>query len=260
LTLQDQSGAPAITTIDGVVAHLNDIILQCSDERSRLGFFAALYRNVTKQVKAGIATGSFEDGPRMERLDVAFAKRYFDALDGYTLRRTVSRCWAVSFQAAAEWQPLILQQLLLGMNAHINLDLGIAAAEVAPGDQLAALQHDFEALNDILAAMIAKVRSDIEKVSPWIRLLDRFGSPAEGIFINFALDKARANAWSVATRLVSLSEAQRAVEVDVLDSWVAILGNLIRHPVSFILNTGIAIVRSRESNNVKRVITELSQA
>jgi hypothetical protein len=34
---------------------------------------------VTKKVKNGIENNLFDDGPRMEKLDVIFAKRYIDA-------------------------------------------------------------------------------------------------------------------------------------------------------------------------------------
>jgi Family of unknown function (DUF5995) len=253
------TGSPAISTIEGVLARLDDIVGSGYQERSRAAYFAAVYRSVTRSVQAGIASGSFQDGPRMERFDVIFASRYFDAYNGFLAGRPVSRCWMLSFQAASRWPPLILQHLLLGMNAHINMDLGIAAAEVAPGRQLAGLEHDFNVINGILGAMVAKVRSEVERVSPWIRLLDRYGSPAEGVFINFALDKARANAWSVATRLAAMTPQQRIVELDVLDSWVTILGNTVLHPVGFLVNAGIGVVRARESNDIRRVLTVLSQ-
>jgi hypothetical protein len=42
-------------------------------ESSRLGFFAALYREVTARIRKGIAEGRFEDGQRMEQFDVLFA-------------------------------------------------------------------------------------------------------------------------------------------------------------------------------------------
>jgi hypothetical protein len=57
-------------TIDEVLAELDQIILRARNERDRLGFFATLYRNVTIKVKEGIAARLFEDGPRMEKLDV----------------------------------------------------------------------------------------------------------------------------------------------------------------------------------------------
>ena len=44
-----------------------------------MGYFATLYRKVTIQVKKGIADNFFDDGPRMERLDVILANRYTQA-------------------------------------------------------------------------------------------------------------------------------------------------------------------------------------
>ncbi len=61
--------------IDEVIARLTDIIDISRQESSRQGYFAALYRKVTINVKQGILNGRFEDGARMERLDVNFAVR-----------------------------------------------------------------------------------------------------------------------------------------------------------------------------------------
>lgn len=43
------------------------------------GYFAALYRKVTSRAKQGIADNEFEDGSRMEKLDVIFANPYINA-------------------------------------------------------------------------------------------------------------------------------------------------------------------------------------
>jgi hypothetical protein len=59
-------------TIDQVIEALNDVVDSARREGSRLGYFAALYRNVTIEVKRGIAQGRFDDGGRMERFDVIF--------------------------------------------------------------------------------------------------------------------------------------------------------------------------------------------
>ena len=138
----------AAKTIDEIIVRLDDIIARARRDESRLGFFAVLYRNVTLQVREGIRNNLFEDGARMERLDVTFASRYLDAYEGFRQGQALSKCWRVSFEAAARWPPIILQHLLLGMNAHINFDLGIAAAETAPGDELPSLQHDFNQINN----------------------------------------------------------------------------------------------------------------
>ena len=60
---------------------LDEIIAWARSSGSRLGFFPSLYRKMTIGVRDGVADGAFDDGPRMERLTVNFANRYFAALD-----------------------------------------------------------------------------------------------------------------------------------------------------------------------------------
>lgn len=248
-----------VNTVEEVIGQLDDIVAEARHASDRIGFFPALYRQVTARVRDGIAAGLFDDGPRMERLDVTFANRYLDALGQFRTGGHPSRSWLVSFQAATTRQPLVLQHLLLGINAHINLDLGIAAAQTAPGTQLPELQSDFDKINNILADMVKQTRTDIEEVSPWIRLLDRVDPQAEDGLIQFSLDRARANAWSVARRLSYLTPAQWPEEIDVLDGWTTVLGNLVLHPPGWLYNAAIATIRARESNDVPRVIDVLSQ-
>ena len=92
---------PPPHTIDEVLLQLDQLIFTCRQENSRLGFFATLYRNVTIKIKEGIAAGIFDDGPRMERLDVAFANRYLAAIEGFRQHQPLSSCWRVAFQTAA---------------------------------------------------------------------------------------------------------------------------------------------------------------
>src|SRR5574341_281185 len=146
---------------------LTDIITISRQEPSRLGYFAALYRKVTISVKEGIRSGRFEDGARMERLYVNFANRYLEAYDIHHQGEQPTASWQISFEAARHWRPIILQHLLLGINAHINLDLGIAAVETYPGDQLLALKHDFYEINQVLAELVQPFEDAVGGVSPW---------------------------------------------------------------------------------------------
>jgi hypothetical protein len=70
-------------TIDQVIDQLTEIIDWSRTTNSRLGYFAALYRKVTIKVKEGIAENFFDDGERMERMDVIFANRYLAAVEAY---------------------------------------------------------------------------------------------------------------------------------------------------------------------------------
>ena len=259
MTLGATPGPVLPATLAEVVELLDAMIADAYQRRSRMGYFATLYRGVSRRVVSGIATGEFDDGLRMEKLAVTFADRYLAAYGRWSRGEAATRSWMLAFEATRHWSPLILQHLLLGINAHINLDLGIAAAEAAPGDLLPGLANDFNRINDILGALSTKVRSDVEAVSPWMRLLDSIHPQAEGIVINFALDKARANAWSVACRLAGMSSEQAALEIDVLDSWTAVLGNLVLHPSGFIPSALLRMVRARESSDVHKVMDVLAQ-
>src|SRR5882757_6338435 len=74
---------PRVTTIAEVIEAISSIIDWSITASSRLGYFAALYKRITIAVGDAIDEGAFHDGPLMERFDVAFASRYFDALNGH---------------------------------------------------------------------------------------------------------------------------------------------------------------------------------
>jgi hypothetical protein len=244
--------------IDEVIARLTDIVDISRQESSRLGYFAALYRKVTISVKQGILNGRFENGARMERLDVNFASRYLEAHDLRRKGETPTASWQVSFDAAERWRPLVLQHLLLGINAHINLDLGTAAVETSPGDQLASLRHDFDMINKLLADLVQPVQDLIGEVSPWIGFLEKIDPSADDAIINFSLDRARASAWNFAVRLNALGENERIAVIKQRDQEIAALGRLVYKPPGVFLNLGLSAIRLRESNDVARVIDTLS--
>jgi Family of unknown function (DUF5995) len=123
-------------TIDDVLALLREVVDESTVSADRVGYFAALYRQITVAVARAIDDGVFEDGERMSRLDARFANRYFAALHAWRMRGEPSRCWRTAFRAADEDGPVLVQHLVLGVNAHINLDLAIAAARMCPGDSI----------------------------------------------------------------------------------------------------------------------------
>jgi hypothetical protein len=247
------------TTIDAVIATFDDLIVGDIRARSRLGYFAALYRGVTIQVKEGIGMGRFDDGPRMERLDVTFANRYLTALEQFRRGESPSQCWSVAFDAAIRWRPLILQQLLLGTNAHINFDLGIAAASVCPGAELPPLKHDFDEINAILAGMVNQVIDEINEVSPWIKFLDQIDPSADNAVINFSMDRARACAWDFASKLAPMAPDDWGPVLGTRDRATADLGRLISHPPGLLFKLGLLVIRLRESSDVPKVIAVLER-
>ena len=245
-------------TIDEVIEHLDDLIAHARRAKSRLGYFAALYRNVTIKVKEGILAGTFEDAARMERLDVAFANRYLDALERYRRGEEPGKCWRTTFRAAESWHPIVLQHLLLGINAHINLDLGVAAAQISPGGQLAGLRRDFDSINDILGAMLDDVQDRLGLVSRWMSMLDRAGGRTDEEILNFSIDRARQAAWRVAERLAPLGQEEMQKEIDVLDRWVDVLAFVIEYPPGISIRLATLFVHFTESRDVAKIIDVLT--
>lgn len=246
-------------TIDEVIEQMDDIIAWAKAEQSRLGYFAALYRKVTVQVKEGIQNGMFEDGARMEVLDVTFANRYLTALNSFLQGKPASKSWMVAFESAESHKPIIMQHLLLGMNAHINLDLGIAAAQTCPGNRIGSLEGDFMKINTILSSLVDDVREEIDQLSPWIDLLDNISPTTSDAIVNFSMEKARDFAWHFAQELAPLSASDQEVEIRKKDHLIADLGYLVAHPIGMFFRLGLWVIRLRESSDVVRNIDVLSQ-
>jgi Family of unknown function (DUF5995) len=244
-----------VTTVDGVLEALDDIIARALVTGSRVGYFAAIYRKVTAKVAEGIAGGFFDDGQRMERLDVAFATRYLDALDAYENGGQPTRSWELAFRATAASRPIILQHLIVGINAHINLDLGIAAAATAPGPLLPRLRRDFDRVNEILAALVAGI--DLVGVSPWVGLLSRIGGRHDEEVVRFSIEVARTEAWRFAVELAALDRDDWAGPIGARDTRVAHLARRVLHPGW--LSAGLLVIRARESNDVRRNIRALAR-
>jgi hypothetical protein len=250
------AGPTPAGTIDDVLARLDGIVDRCLSEGSRLGYFAALYRSVTRRVRDGIASGRFEDGPRMERLDVIFAGRYLDAVERLWNGEAPTRSWDLAFRAAGWRSPTILQHLLLGMNAHINLDLAVAAAEVA-GDALPGLKRDFDEVTVLLDEMIQDVQERIEGVSPWFAVIDAAGGRTDEAIGAFAIGKSRSLAWCAAEALVPLGPEARAREISCHDGVVFAVGRGLLSPGP-LLRTALLVARARETRPVPEVIEALA--
>jgi hypothetical protein len=245
----------SVAEIDVVLKRLEGVIADTISQRSRAGYFAAMYRKVTVAVRDAILAGRFDDPDRMARLDRVFAERYLDAYGAWRSGGPVTDSWSAAFVASRRWRPIIIQQLLVGMNAHINLDLGIAAATVAPGAQLIGLRSDFDVINEVLAGLIDGFMDDVDVVSPWVGFLDRFGGRTDQALVRFSIEVARRQAWELATQLAASPQQWDSV-IRVRDTATAQFTMTILRPGT-ILPAGLFLVRLRESNDVTRIIDVL---
>ena len=243
-------------TIDDVLTMLAAIVADTKNRRDPLGFFPALYRQVTLRVKDGIEEDAFDDGPRMATFDAAFANAYFTAYDRYRKHQRPSRAWQFAFDRSASGQPLILQNLLLAINAHINLDLGVVAGTAFPPSKLDDFHADFNRINDVLASLIPLARTAVEDFSPLLAELTEVGGPDVALALEFSVDVARDEAWRTATIMPLIPAEARPLVVTAVDSKAKLVGRVVADPPEPV-GTVVRRIRRAESTDVVGIIAAL---
>ncbi len=244
------------TTIDEVIAQLDQIIdTECANN-SCMAYFPILYRKVTLRIKEGILNNEFENNQRMERLDVLFANRYINAYECLDNNKPLTQSWKKAFEATKNQNLLIMQHLLLGINAHINLDLGIAVAEtVGDNGELMDFENDFNKINAILGSMIANVEAKIISVSPLFGLLDKFGKGREDKLVSFSINIARDGAWLFANQYHS--SPNKTIELNSRDTIIATLAGKLITQKSWVVKYLVKTIYFFEKKNVAQIITVL---
>ncbi|MES2811595.1 MAG: DUF5995 family protein [Bacteroidota bacterium] len=235
-------------TIDEVLLTLDKIVEECKINNCPLGFFAVLYRKVTQNVKDGISNQHFEDNIRMGKLDVLFANRYFKAYFDFKNNNTISKSWKVAFSAKDNDNHLVLQHLLLGINAHINLDLGIATIHTIEDFPLDGIKNDFNHINRLLSDMTDEVKKNMGSISPVFGILMPLAKRWDDKVIQFSIEIARDGAWEFANCLNSDMDKEQII-ISERDTSIEKLGIALISPkktLQWILNT----IRFFESKSV----------
>jgi hypothetical protein len=246
------------TTINEVIQFLDEIIESSKQEQSAIGLFTTLYREVTLKIKEGIDNGSFQDGPRMEKLDVIFANRYLNAYYQYQAKQKPSECWEFSFQKGEIFWPIVVQHLLLGINAHVNLDLGIASAQVSTVENIETLKSDFDQINTILSNLVESVEKCLIKIWPTLTIILKFSGKIDNFFIDFSMKTARDGAWKFANEFVALPENQREATIQERDIKITKIARLISNP-GYLVSGVFKFIRLFEKGTVAQKIIDLGK-
>ena len=192
--------------IDNVVARMDTLFARWEAAGDSRAVFLCSYRDITARMQAAVAGRGFEDNAWMESLDATFAGLYFDAVDAEESGSgALPQCWRIAFRLARRKASTVLEDLLLGMNAHIHHDLAIALYQMGLDPARRALrQRDHEKVNDILAGMIDRVQKDVCRRYSWsLSFLDRLGR-ADELLTDVGIRLERAKAWD---RAVELADA-----------------------------------------------------
>ena len=201
--------------------------------------FTRLYLAVTQGVEAELAGVALRDPRFLERLDIAFAQLYFDALDSSARdSQTTPRAWVPLLEARGRRGIEPLQFALAGMNAHINRDLPVAVvttcATLSTSPDAGSHHADFQRVNTVLAQVEPTIRQSFLDALP--QSADRAAPGLQDVVANFNMVKARETAWANATTIWTLRQLSSTSEADFrdgLDHLVGFAGRGLLVPVLF---------------------------
>ncbi|MFZ4930829.1 DUF5995 family protein [Chryseobacterium sp. Mn2064] len=240
-------------TIEDVLKKLDEIILWCKENKSPAGYFACTYRIMTAQVLKGIQQKKFEDNPRMTVLDIAFAQRYLQAWENYNKGIKCTNSWYIAFEAAKNKNLLILQHIFLGMNAHINLDLGVSAASIMPYRKINPLKKDFENINNVIASINQSVQNSLNKICYPVDLIDQLSNGNDNAVLDFAISKARDTSWTTAVITSNTPIFLRDSVIGIVDYAAAKVASQIVNP-KILTPTLLKELKKCESSDVVKNI------
>jgi len=248
---------------EDIVPMFDEVIAWAIDKNTPIGYFAVIYRQATVAIREAIKAKKFDDPDRMRKFQLIFAQRYFDAVNAYNRNAKVftrtSHVWTQSFDDSGEDDPIIFQHLLTALNAHMNLDLGVAAAETAKKHNIPMedLRHDFDVVNAVLGNQVESVLDVIDDVSPVIGVLRRW-TPcnAEVGMFKALIVFFREMAWTFALKCHAAPDMDR--EIRLHDSKFVNLGTSYIYAPEGVLKV-VAKIAKRESRDVPKNIKALNR-
>lgn len=208
--------------------------LRCVEEHliaaaDRRAIFASVYTLTTRRMAESIDANDYANGSWMRSYQTEFANHYRKALNDYATgqRGRVPAAWLTSFDAAATGQTLIIQDALLGMNAHINYDLPFAIERVKISPNTASRYLDHVQVNTVLASVGDEIVRALGTLygSNYVALDTALG-PVDELFLSAGMATARQNAWNNAVLLTGSQFWNRWLIVGAIDLGAVTSANL----------------------------------
>jgi len=184
-----------------------------SDHRA---IFLTCYAMMTDNMLKTVSAGGFEDGPWVTALTHCFADYYFDALALYE-QNGKPPVWTYTFETACSQQAHVLQNLLLGVNAHICYDLIFALADsiqeewhqLSEADR-SGRQRDYFHVNEVIGATLDAVQDQVVSAhSQAMAIVDIAFGRLDEWMIHTLITRWRDEVWTHSLVYVSAPPEQR---------------------------------------------------
>jgi Family of unknown function (DUF5995) len=219
------------------VAHCKRAKLKCvrvqvgrmRELQARLGcdhraVFATTYLELTRELRDTLlADPGFFEYPRFFfREDALFANVYFRTVRRWEQGREVPEAWRVAFETAAEGEVTGAQDMLLGINAHVQNDMPFVLAQLGlRGRQGQSRKADHDKANQVLNSGYERVVSAVgERYDARIATTNPPGVPLDDVAGLEIVRQWRENVWRNAERLVNAkTDAERAAVAEDIEAY-----------------------------------------
>lgn len=197
-----------------IVSRMQSLILQWERDQNPQAFFLRCYQMMTRNMLAAIDNREFQDPAWVHRLLHLFAQYYFGALDAYWQQPSdAPLVWELAHNTALTSQASPLQNLMLGINAHINYDLVLTMVDLLKPEwqalstaQRASRYADYSLVNEIIARTIDAVQDDVlEPAMPLMRIVDKLMGPCDEYLVSGVLTRWRETVWQNTCQVLDAS-------------------------------------------------------
>lgn len=200
-----------MTEVHPVTDQMQNLILSWKNSGDRREIFLSCYAMMTANMLLAIEAGDFEDNLWVSGLLHRFAGYYFNALSAYESEPvSAPAVWQITFNASRNPLTHVLQNLSLGVNAHINYDLVFALSDLLnpewPGlteDQQMSRYRDHCRVNTIIFQTIDAVQDQVvERYDAHLELVDQLMGPLDEWLTSRLIKDWREQVWNNATLLI----------------------------------------------------------
>ena len=227
---------PALACIDREARHMARIQARIGCDHRAV--FDTTYLELTRTLRNTVASRPhfFSDPRYLYTEDALFADVYFRTLASYSAGRAVPPAWKIALDTARSGQVNAAQDMLLGINAHVQNDMPFVVAALGvttPSGQTRKPDHD--AVNDVLDAAYQPVVQAIQdRYDPFVMTTNPNWTNLDDIAGLEMVRGWREEVWRNAERLIEATgDAQREQVAEQIEANAAAWAQTIAAPQQY---------------------------
>jgi hypothetical protein len=207
-------GKPSVRCIDTEIRRMRRLQSQLGCDHRAV--FATTYLELTRQLREELAKGGLKkrliDTKYLYTEDALFADVYFNSVKRHKRGQPVPEAWQIAFDTARSGEVNGAQEMLLGINAHVQNDMPFVLAALGLRTKDGRTRKpDHDLINEVLDHAYERVvKAVTDRYDPLVGVTNAPWSPADDIWGLEMVKEWRELVWRNAERLLNAkSDAER---------------------------------------------------